>query len=361
MAHLLQVDAARFPIPAWYDQNLCEPTVQLAIRDLVRPGDIVFDVGANAGALSVAMSRLVGLRGAVCSFEASRRIVDKTQHNLIANGCSNVQLFHRAIYHTSGQWLPIYHGSHLNDSILSSTDTGIGKSEVKTLALDDFAAWTNSIPRLIKMDIEGAEYDALRGSARLIAEARPTFILEQNPDDMRCWQLLDNAGYLAVDLGTYCKIERREDFKPGVGIANVLFIHRDKAASTPYQPPFQRERIAEIPGADFRVSPDASRESAFCFPRTGRYLLDFDFSAERKDNEVMMGVESGVITLARYHGFSSLLAGHYQQLPLQVQQIGRLNIFFRFCNGTTDPTLRFRKVTISRIVNFDNVAPPLID
>ena len=50
----------------------------------------VFDVGANAGALSVLMSRLVGLRGIVCSFEASRRIVDKTQHNLVANAATRI-------------------------------------------------------------------------------------------------------------------------------------------------------------------------------------------------------------------------------------------------------------------------------
>src|SRR5258708_30491234 len=74
-------------IPPFYDWNYWEPTVQLALRDLCRPGMVCFDVGANAGALSLVMSRLVGPRGVVCAFEASRRIVDKTHWNLVQAGC----------------------------------------------------------------------------------------------------------------------------------------------------------------------------------------------------------------------------------------------------------------------------------
>lgn len=361
MGHLLGVESARFAIAPWYDPNLCEPAVQFAIRDLVRPGDTVFDVGANAGALSVLMSRLVGLRGIVCSFEASRRIVDKTQHNLITNACFNTQLYHRAIFHTSGEWVTIYHGSHLNDSIVPAFDAGAGKSEVETLALDDFVAWTGFKPSLIKMDIEGAEYDALRGAAKLIAEARPTFLLEQQPEDMRCFELLRAAGYDALDLATYGAIERREDFPPGVGIANVLFIHRDKIANTPYRPPFQQEQTCEIPATQFRTAADGSREATISVPRPGRYILELDFSAQGTNNDLLIGVEAGSTTIVRYHAYSALLANHYRQMPLHLKRGGTFNLYFRFQKGTSDPTMRLRKVTVSRIVNFDNVPGPLVD
>ena len=66
--------AATFPLQNWWEQSFWEPTVALAIRDHCRPGDVVFDVGANAGALALMMSRLVGPRGIVCAFEASPRI-----------------------------------------------------------------------------------------------------------------------------------------------------------------------------------------------------------------------------------------------------------------------------------------------
>ena len=106
-----------FEIAPWYQENLWEPTVQIILRDLCKPGDIVFDVGANFAGLTTLMSRMVGPKGVVCAFEASPRIIDKTQRNLVLSGCNNVQLFHNAIYHTSGQTVKIYLGDHLNDSI----------------------------------------------------------------------------------------------------------------------------------------------------------------------------------------------------------------------------------------------------
>ena len=57
-----------FSTAFWYDTSYAEPCVALALRDLCRPGDVVFDVGANCGALSILMSRLVGPKGVVCSF-----------------------------------------------------------------------------------------------------------------------------------------------------------------------------------------------------------------------------------------------------------------------------------------------------
>jgi hypothetical protein len=78
--------AASFPLPNWWERSFWEPTVALAIRDHCRPGDVVFDVGANAGALSLLMSRLVGPRGIVCAFEASPLIVDKTHVAALACG-----------------------------------------------------------------------------------------------------------------------------------------------------------------------------------------------------------------------------------------------------------------------------------
>ena len=84
----------------WWTRSFWEPTVALAICDHCRPGDVVFDVGCNAGGLALMMSRLVGPRGIVLAFEASPRIIDKTHYNLVQAGCHNVTLFHRAVWHS---------------------------------------------------------------------------------------------------------------------------------------------------------------------------------------------------------------------------------------------------------------------
>ncbi len=146
--------------------------VALAIRDHCRPGHVVFDVGCNAGGMALMMSRLVGPRGIVLAFEASPRIVDKTHYNLVKVVCHNVTLFHRAVWHSTGALVHMAAGSHLNDRIDADT-TGM---PVRTVALDDLAEAGDFRPSFIKMDIEGAEFDALRGMPRLLADVRPVLV-----------------------------------------------------------------------------------------------------------------------------------------------------------------------------------------
>ena len=149
-----------FPLTDWWKPNFWEPTVALAIRDYCRPGDVVFDVGSNAGGLALMMSRLVGPRGIVLAFEASPRIIDKTHYNLVKAGCHNVTLFHKAVWRRSGDLVNMAPGDHLNDRIQEGSSGGM---TVRTIALDDLAFGGDFRPSFIKMDIEGAEFDALGG------------------------------------------------------------------------------------------------------------------------------------------------------------------------------------------------------
>jgi FkbM family methyltransferase len=236
------LDPRSFPIPNWWERNYWEPTVALAIRDHCRPGDVVFDVGANAGALSMMMSRLVGPRGIVCAFEASPRIIDKTHFNLVNAGCTNVTVYHKAVWHTTGDVVNLAAGSDLNDRI----DAGATGMSVRTVALDDFAAVGDLRPSFIKMDIEGAEFDALKGMTKLLRDARPVLVLEQSPEDMRCHALLIAAGYVAADLATYRRIRSKDDFPAGTGIANVLFVHEESAQRNPYFPISEHQRPNEV-------------------------------------------------------------------------------------------------------------------
>lgn len=82
-------------------------------------------------------------------------------------------------------------GDHLNDRIEEGSRSGM---TVRTIALDDIAYAGDFRPSFIKMDIEGAEFDALQGMKRLLAEVRPVLVLEQSPDDMRCHALLQGFG-----------------------------------------------------------------------------------------------------------------------------------------------------------------------
>jgi FkbM family methyltransferase len=344
-----------FPLQGWWEHSYWEPVVQLAVRDHVRPGDIAFDVGANAGAFAMQMSRQAGPRGTVCAFEASPRIIGRTQHNLVTAGCNNTTLYHRAIWHRSGDFVHIEEGSHLNDRVAE----GAGGIPVPTLALDDFIAATGLSPVFVKMDIEGAEFDALRGCPKLIAEGRPVMALEQAPDDMRCHALLLAAGYVAIDLATYRRVETAADFANATGVANVLFVPQEKAAASPYCDGRQ-DAVMTIPAGQF--TRDAAGGAMLAEPPTlppGRYVVRADFSADGRDNEVYAGLEADGQAVFRYHTYTAFMAESYRDWVVQLDRPTKLAPYLRFVRGT-DRTLDWRGVEILRLPAFDQMKAPLV-
>lgn len=350
-SHTQRLDPRKtFPTAFWYDPSYAEPCVALALRDLCRPGDVVFDVGANCGALSILMSRLAGPRGIVCSFEASRRIVDKCQYNLVVNGCHNTQLFHQAVFSRSGAILKIYHGSHLNDTVVAAHANTANYDTVETVALDDFVAHFDLHPKLIKMDIEGAEYDALLGARQTLERDQPILILEQQPSDMRCCDMLRALGYVGIDLATYQEIASASDFPPGVDLANVLFIHRSSIDQMPYRLPIARQQVHRLEKGDFRVTADRSVDLRQPFELdAGRYLVRSEFTAQGSGNEAFAGVEADGAMIFRYHTNTRFLSTAYRDWVIDLPRRQSINLFLRFLNGTSDPTLDFRGAVIYRI------------
>jgi FkbM family methyltransferase len=343
----------------WYEGNFWEPTVQIALRDLCQPGSVVFDVGANLGGLTTLMSRLVGPKGVVCAFEASPRIVDKCQHNLVWNGCHNAQLYHVAVYHTSHKKVPIYAGSHLNDSIYADYCASETPAfQVSTLKLDDFVEFTGLVPDLVKMDIEGAEYDAVTGMLQTCDRAKPHIILEQQPNDTRCLDLLRSQGYIAIDLNSYREIRSSEDYPPGVGVRNTLFIHRDRLSEVPYQPPFEFVEVATLSAEDFRILENGSvAQKSPLQLEQGRYLIDADFTAEGTDNEMMCGIKVEREVVFRYHTHTRFLASSYRDWVLNLTESAAIELYFDFIAKTFDPTFIVKGAKVYRVKEFDGLKP----
>lgn len=345
-------DLELFGVSPWYTENLWEPPVQIALRDLCKPGDVVFDVGANFGGLTTVMSRMVGPQGKVCSFEASPRIVGKCQRNVIMNGCNNVQIYHVAVYHTSHHQVPIYLGSHLNDSIYSSNTTEQAAYNIETLALDDFVQFTGLLPNLVKMDIEGAEFDALVGMVQTIAKAKPFLILETQPEDTRCLDFLREKGYIAIDLSTYREIQSPADYPPGAQIRNNLYVHQDRLSEVLYQPPFQFQEVLHLQSQDF-----VKQEHSYVLQQPlkldqGRYLIDLDFAAEGTQNEMMCGVKANGQVIFRYHAYTKLLADSYRDWIIHLDRPSSVELYFDFLNSTNDETFAIRGAKLSQIAQF---------
>jgi FkbM family methyltransferase len=340
----------------WYEDNFWEPPVQIVLRDLCKPSDIVFDIGANLGGLTTVMSRSVGLRGVVCAFEASPRIVGKCQRNVILQGCNNVQVYNVAIYSESHQNISIYAGDHLNDSIYPEQSKGNASFTVKTLAIDDFVEFTGLVPNLLKLDIEGAEFDAVMGMLNTIENHKPHLILETQPNDTRCLDLLIDKGYRAIDLNTYLEIKGCTDYPEGVGIRNNLYIHKDRVLETSYQLPFHFSEVASFQSEDFDIHPNGSVEMKKSVTLDkGRYVIYTDFKAEGTKNEMMCGVKSGNRVIFRYRAYTQLLASSYRDWVINLDATSEINLYFDFLSNTGDSSFKVQGAKIFRVSEFDNM------
>lgn len=337
----------------WEAPNLWEPSVLMAVKDLVKPGDTVFDVGANFGGITSAMARLVGPRGTVCAFEASPRIVGYLQRNIIHNGHRNVTVYNRAVYSSSNHMLNLFAGDHLNDSLYVESGSS---QQVKSLALDDFCDATQLVPKLIKADVEGAEYDTLLGAARLIKNHRPYLLLEQDTEDRKCLDFLEQQDYAALDLGSYNSVSSTSYYTSGHRLRNTLFFPQEKIHDLPYALPVARREMMRIPAQSFHKNLVGSRHSDTFMLDAGRYFAHVDFEAESTTADLMCGIRLSDKDILRYHAFPKQIARYYRNWIFDIPASGPCQIYFNFLNGTSDPTFSIKDVKIEMWENFQ---PPL--
>ncbi len=307
--------------PFWFEPNIWEPSVQLAIRDLLRPGDVAFDAGVYQAGLTVLMSRLVGPGGFVCAFEASRRNLAACQQALTANGCGNTHLYHIAVAGRSGDLVPLWHASvSHSDSLftLNPTDTGAEFDMVRTVTLDDFCRLLHFKPSLIKLDIEGAEYEAMLGMPEILSSVRPHLILEIKPDDTRAIDLLCGLGYEALDLADYLSINSSSEYRRTRQVSNILFIHHSRKSETVYRGSLSLHTISNFQQSDFVSLPDGAWLLEIArLSEAGRYVLRLDLEVLDPSAIVVVNLEIAG-TVKTCHEINVLwMAGSYSDLPFE--------------------------------------------
>jgi FkbM family methyltransferase len=132
----------------------------------IRPGDVVFDIGANVGFYTLLASKLAA-HGSVVAFEPLPRNLALLERHLRLNEVCNVRVLPIAVSSQSGT--ARFAAAH-NPAMGGLTDSG--DLEVTTASLDALIA-NGAIPRpsFLKIDVEGAEHDVLTGAAKLLAES----------------------------------------------------------------------------------------------------------------------------------------------------------------------------------------------
>jgi FkbM family methyltransferase len=172
-----------------------EPHVTSVIRKLLQAGSSFLDIGGNAGYYSLLASRLVGPQGRVFTFEPLPANVKLLVASLGKNEMQNVSVFPCAAVTTPGVVALDNSASNGNISELKRDIQFLASTKVVCGArIDDFLG--GQMVNVVKIDVEGAEYLALKGAEGTLRASRPAIVSELSPAALPCISGVTAEAYL---------------------------------------------------------------------------------------------------------------------------------------------------------------------
>jgi len=163
-----------------------EPDEICFVRRTLRPGDSTVDVGGHIGFFTMHMAAMVGPEGRVYAFEPFDATADLLERSIAENRFADRVRFQRAAVGaaagTAALTFPVETLNSGGAYLLRDGTAPLGgnrKKDVPVVALDALAL--RRPVRFIKMDVEGAEPQVVRGAERLLHEDRPVILSELHP------------------------------------------------------------------------------------------------------------------------------------------------------------------------------------
>jgi FkbM family methyltransferase len=139
---------------------------------------VVWDVGANIGVYTVLLAKAAA-DGHVVAFEPTPDTLVRLHANLARNNIGNVTVEPVALSDTTGTATMRILADAAGGNSLDDTGTSPGP-QVPVTTADAFHATGGIAPHVVKVDIEGHEPQFVAGARRILAQARPTLLLEVN-------------------------------------------------------------------------------------------------------------------------------------------------------------------------------------
>jgi len=166
-----------YPIEREMTSGAYDPVTLRIIERFVRPGDVCLDIGANVGAITLALARVAGRTGKVFALEPSPVIFERLRLNMALNPVLDgvVNIYQIGISDQPGflKW---------KEDLNNRGNGGLMGEEgisVPVITLDDFCR-RNSVTqvRFIKVDVEGMEFEVFQGAKATLRKFRPILYFE---------------------------------------------------------------------------------------------------------------------------------------------------------------------------------------
>ena len=156
-----------------------EPWIIDALKKLLKQGDIVVEAGANIGAHSLIIGKIVGQSGRLYCFEPTNYAFEKLQINIDLNNLKAVIRPEQIVLTNLQYEMPIT--SMVSDFKLGAKDNEFGEdiTGCQVISIDNYVE-ENQIQtlRLMKIDVDGYDYKVLAGAKKTIIRSRPIILIE---------------------------------------------------------------------------------------------------------------------------------------------------------------------------------------
>jgi len=181
------------------------------IKNQVKQGDIVLDVGAHIGYYTLMLAKSVGKEGKVFSFEPEPHNIEILKKNIAANNYQNIILESKGVSNINKK-CKLYSGlSSSGASRIYKPERILAKYhkdpiDIQTVVLDEYFSKLDLVDKIdfVKMDIEGAEILALKGMKKILRESKNLKLFVEfskdalqdsgsNPEDLL--NILENEGF----------------------------------------------------------------------------------------------------------------------------------------------------------------------
>lgn len=197
--HLVSVlpGGERVRLSAHHRSLSWNPEEYRAFHAVIRPRAIVLDVGANVGAYTLLFAQWAGRSGRVFAFEPSPSASRSLRRHLALNSAGNVEVIDAAVCDRQGTAALYDDGCPGRSSLIGSAEHHRAVT-VRTTTIDSFCAERSLTPDVVKIDVEGAELEVLRGARRTLAAEKTVAFVEFHPSVWRSRNL--DASDLAREL-----------------------------------------------------------------------------------------------------------------------------------------------------------------
>ena len=205
-----------------YLYGVYEPNILDIIAKYLKKSETFVDIGSNIGQHSMFAASIVGNEGKVYSFEPIPKIYNQFLESIQVNNFDSIIKAYNVGLGEKDSLQTLYiNPDNIGGSSLVEQNDNCDKIKVKIIKGDEILLQIKKIC-LIKIDVEGYEYETLLGIQSTIAQLLPTIIIEfngelynrgNNKNGYKIISLLQNLGYSLYDIGDSLKeIANKEDF-----------------------------------------------------------------------------------------------------------------------------------------------------